>query len=79
MNKKEKERLDFWENTAKRLEIESTYYREELVKAHALLGRIIQQTSERWDSVNLTKYYPTDNLWGKRNINNPGGDVESDL
>ena len=52
---------------------EAEYYREELVKAHTLIGRITHQLSERWDSVNLTKYYPTDNLHKKRNIKNPKG------
>jgi hypothetical protein len=49
---------------------ELAYYQNELEKAHTLLGRIIHQTSERWDSVRLTKYYPTDNLHNKRGINN---------
>ena len=40
---------------------EADYYQEELRKAHELLGRIIHQTSERWDSVHLTKYHLTDN------------------
>lgn len=53
---------------------EADYYQAELAKAHALLGRVIHQTSERWDSVNLTKYYPTDNLHGRRSITNPKGD-----
>ena len=51
----------------------SDYYQQQLVDAHALLGRVIHQTSERWDSVRLTKYYPTDNLHGRRTINNPKG------
>jgi len=53
----------------------SNYYQQQLVDAHALLGRVIHQTSERWDSVRLTKYYPTDNLHGRRSINNPKGDL----
>lgn len=52
---------------------EADYYRTELASAHELLGRVVHQTSERWDSVRLTKYYPTDNLHGKRNRNNPKG------
>lgn len=50
---------------------EADYYRTELAKAHEILGRVIHQTSERWDSVRLTEYYPTDNLHNKRNIKNP--------
>jgi hypothetical protein len=52
---------------------EVEYYRTELAKAHEILGRVIHQLSERWDSVRLTKYYPTDNLSGQRTINNPSG------
>jgi chromosome segregation ATPase len=52
---------------------ESDYYREQLAKSHEILGRVLHQTSERWDSVNITSYYPTDNLWRKRTIHNPSG------
>ena len=52
---------------------ESEYYQTELVKAHQILGRIIHQVSERWDTVRLTKYYPTNNLWNKRTTGNPEG------
>lgn len=52
---------------------EAIYYRVELEKAHTLLGRVVHQTSERWDSVRLTKFYPTDNLNGARSITNPTG------
>lgn len=53
---------------------ESDYYRTELAKAHEILGRVIHQLSERWDTVRLTQFYPTDNLWNKRTINNPSGE-----
>ena len=53
---------------------ESDYYQTELAKAHEILGRVIHQTSERWDSVNLTKYYPTDNLHRQRTVGNPTGE-----
>ena len=52
---------------------EAEYYQTELAKSHEILGRTIHQLSERWDSVRLTKFYPTDNLAGKRTINNPEG------
>jgi len=52
---------------------QADYYQTELAKSHELLGRIVHQTSERWDSVQLTKFYPTDNLHGKRTLNNPSG------
>jgi hypothetical protein len=56
------------------VEIErSSYYQTELAKSHELLGRILHQTSERWDTVRLIKYYPTDNLHNKRTIKNPSG------
>lgn len=41
------------------------YYQTELAKAHELLGRVLHQLSERWDLVNLTKYYPTDIFIGR--------------
>lgn len=66
----------FWEKTAKTNDDALTYYRGELEKAHTLLGRIIHQCSERWDTVNLTKHFPTDNLRRKRNVNNPSGKVK---
>jgi hypothetical protein len=52
---------------------EAKYYQTELSKAHEILGRTLHQLSERWDTVRLTKYYPTDNLWGKRTLGNPEG------
>lgn len=52
---------------------EAKYYREQLAKAHELLGRVLHQTSERWDSVRLSEYFPTDNLHGRRNHKNPKG------
>lgn len=52
---------------------ESNYYQTELAKAHEILGRVVHQLSERWDTVRLTKFYPTDNLHNKRNIENPRG------
>lgn len=52
---------------------QSDYYQTELAKAHELLGRVIHQTSERWDTVRLTKYFPTENLHGKRTLVNPDG------
>jgi len=52
---------------------ESDYYREELAKAHALLGRVVHQASERWDTVRVTSYFPTDNLHGQRTLENPTG------
>lgn len=67
------ESLTFWNDTAKKHEEESIYYQRELQKAHELLGRVIHQVSERWDSVNLTKYFPTDNPHHDRSINNPSG------
>ena len=51
----------------------SNYYQTELAKAHEILGRVIHQASERWDKINLTNYYPTDNLHNKRSTLNPEG------
>ena len=73
----EKEKLIvFWEETANRYKASSDYYQEQLVQAHTLLGRILQQTSERWDTVNLTKYFPTSNLHRAHTINNPKGNLK---
>ena len=52
---------------------ESDYYQTELAKAHELLGRVIHQSSERWDTVRLTKFYPTNNLSNRRTTDNPTG------
>lgn len=49
------------------------YYKTELSKSHALLGRTMHQLSERWDSVHLTEYFPTDNLNNNRSLSNPTG------
>lgn len=69
-----KERLAFWEKQADKHSAGEDYYRAELEKAHALLGRVIQQTSERWDSVNLTEHFPTSNLHRKKTVFNPKGE-----
>lgn len=71
----ESERCLFWENTAKEAQTSSDYYQAQLTQSHALLGRVIHQLSERWDAVNLTPYFPTDNLNGARRIGNAGGAV----
>ena len=55
-------------------QVESDYYRVQLAKSHEILGRVIHQLSQRWDSVKLTEYFPTDNLWGKRTVGNPKGE-----
>ena len=60
------DRARFWEANSCKYHKESEYYRTELAKAHALLGRIVHQASERWDSLRITEYYPTDNLHNKR-------------
>ena len=61
------------ENERNTAQEESNYYRTELAKAHEILGRVIHQLGERWDTVRLTKYYPTDNLFNKRTVGNPNG------
>ena len=52
----------------------SDYYQTELAKSHAILGRVIHQHAERWDSVNLTQYFPTNNLWRRKTVGNPKGE-----
>ena len=73
MSKTDHERAIFWEKTAKEAQIEADYYREQLARAHELIGRIVHQFSDRWDSVRLTKHYPTDNLHGRRTTGNSAG------
>lgn len=58
---------------------QADYYQNELAKAHELLGRVIHQISERWDTVNLTRYFPTDNLHGQRTLANPSGKEGTDV
>lgn len=65
---------DFWERRAKEAIAAEDYYREQLAAAHELLGRVVHQTSERWDTVNLTRHFPTDNLRRKRTPSNPSGE-----
>ena len=62
------------ENDLKRIQANCDYYQTELAKSHEILGRVIHQLSERWDSVNLTKWHPTDNLHHKRTLRNPKGE-----
>lgn len=71
----DRERALYFEKQAELYQSEARYYQEELVKAHALLGRVVHQLSERWDTVNLTKYYPTDNLHHRRTVGNPKGET----
>ena len=64
--------------SARRELIAHAYYRDELTKAHTLIGRITQQLAERWDSVRLTEFFPTDNPHGKRTVSDPGGEYEKE-
>ena len=73
MKKDDSERVMFWEKQSREHEKAAAYYREQLSDAHALLGRVIHQLSERWDSVNLTEYFPTDNLDRRRRVGNAAG------
>jgi len=66
----------FFETDAKRSDIAATYYRKQLAEAHELLGRVVHQASERWDTLNISEYFPTDNLHHKRTNSNPSGEKE---
>ena len=68
--------LEVKQQQINKLFAESKYYRNQLSKSHELLGRITHQLSERWDTVNLTKYFPTDNLHGKKSSSNPTGESD---
>jgi hypothetical protein len=74
--KTDADRARFWQAKAEQEQVSAEYYQAELVKAHALLGRVVHQLSERWDTVNLTQYYPTDNLNRDRSVSRPGGRKE---
>lgn len=50
------DRARFWEKTARRHEQDAVYYRERLVDAEAMIGRLLLQFSERWDLARITKY-----------------------
>ena len=62
-----------WEKECFRYKDEAEYYRQQLAKSHEILGRVIHQLSERWDRVNLTEFFPTDNLDRSRTLSNPTG------
>jgi len=68
-----RENRDFWQRTAEREADAAGYYQEQLAAAHELLGRVVHQSSERWDTLNLTRHFPIDNLRHKRSVNNPSG------
>ena len=75
---RQEERASWWEKTATEHRDEADYYREQLAKAHALLGRVTHQLSERWDSVNLTEHFPTDNPHRQCHVGNAKGDQKND-
>ena len=72
-NPTKENRALYWEKQYAEKTAESDYYQAELVKAHTLLGRVIHQLSEKWDTANLTKYFPTDNFNHKRSVGNAKG------
>lgn len=63
----------YFEQLAEIHKASAEYYRKQLVDAHALIGRLLHQISEFRDSVNLTQYYPTENINHKRSVINPNG------
>ena len=71
-----KKNRDFWVEQAAKSAAAEDYYREQLAAAHELLGRVVHQTSERWDTVNLTRHFPTDNLHRRRTVHNPSGEQQ---
>ena len=70
---REKRAHKFWKRSSAHNGQQVIYYRDELAKAHALLGRVVHQASERWDALNLSRYFPTDNPNGRRSPRNPAG------
>tara|TARA_R110000796_G_scaffold21420_1_gene62994 strand:+ start:898 stop:1224 length:327 start_codon:yes stop_codon:yes gene_type:complete len=55
------------------------YYKDELEKAHAMVGRVVMQNSERWDTLRITGSFPTDNKHNWRSSINPKGLSPKDL
>ena len=45
---KEQERHNYWIEQHNKEQVEAKYYQAELEKAHALIGRIVHQATERW-------------------------------
>lgn len=50
------ELLTFWNNVAKENDSKIEFYKEEARQSQEILGRVISQFSERWDSVQITNY-----------------------
>ena len=50
------ELLTFWSDRARELEEERNFYKQETKQTQEILGRVISQYSERWDTVQLTNY-----------------------
>lgn len=48
--------LTFWHKRAKELEEELKFYKDETAQTQEILGRVISQYSEKWDTVKLTNY-----------------------
>jgi hypothetical protein len=71
--KSDAERAIYWEGIAKERSDEADYYQRQLVDAHTLIGRLVHQLSERWDTANLTKFFPTDNPHSLRTVGNAKG------
>ena len=54
----------------------ASYYKEELAVAHTLLGRLLHQTSENQESVNLGKDFPTANRFFPGTLRGKMGEEE---
>ena len=55
----------------------ASYYKEELAVAHTLLGRLLHQTSESQQSVNLGKSFPTANSFFPGTLRGKMGEEET--
>lgn len=74
----EMQRSMFLENGLYREKETAKYYLEQLIDAHAIIGRLIHQFSEVRESVNLSKHFPTDNRLHHRTFVNPKGESGGD-
>jgi len=52
----DRERADYFEKSFKEECERANWYKDELAKTQEILGRVIVQYSERWDTVQLTNH-----------------------
>ncbi len=53
----DRERAIWWEKTAMKYKSDANYYQDEMVKAQAMIGRLIMQFGDK-GKISLSKYRP---------------------